>query len=249
MYVSLVSKLYVHSKFVNEDLEEMKMAARKTSTGTRERLSRDRVIAAAITLADTIGLDGLTMRRLGEELGVEAMSIYNHVANKDDLISGMADAVFAEIELPSHNDDWKTAIRKRSVSFREVLARHPWVTTVRDSGTNPGHATLRHHDRVIATFRNGGFSIDKAAHAISAVDSYIYGFAMQEKSLPFTTPEETAAMAEIMLSQIPKSEYPYLAELTAEHVLKPGYFYGDEFDIGLDLMLDGLEGMRDAPGD
>ncbi|WP_394768531.1 TetR/AcrR family transcriptional regulator C-terminal domain-containing protein [Lacisediminihabitans sp.] len=212
----------------------------------RVRLNRERVIAAAVRLADTAGLDALTMRRLGEDLGVEAMSIYNHVANKDDLINGMADAIFGEIELPSHSDGWKAAIRKRSISFREVLARHPWATTVRDSGTNPGPATLRHHDRVIGTFRNGGFSIEKTAHAFSAVDSYIYGFAMQEKSLPFTTPEETAAMAEIMLAQLPRSEYPYLAELTADHVLKPGYFYGDEFLVGLDLVLDGLESMRDA---
>ncbi|WP_241986969.1 TetR/AcrR family transcriptional regulator C-terminal domain-containing protein [Cryobacterium psychrotolerans] len=197
-------------------------------------------------LADVGGLDALTMRRLGEELNVEAMSIYNHVANKEDLINGMADAVFSEIELPSHSDDWKTAIRKRSISFREILARHSWATTVRDSGANPGAATLRHHDRVIGTFRNGGFSVAMAAHAFSAVDSYIYGFAMQEKSLPFTTPEEVAAMAEIMLAQLPRSEYPYLAELTADYVLKPGYFYGDEFLVGLDLILDGLEAMRNA---
>lgn len=221
-------------------------APRRTAAGARVRLSRDRVIEAAIRLADVGGLDSLTMRRLGEELSVEAMSIYNHVANKEDLINGMADAVFGEIELPSHSDDWKTAIRKRSISFREVLTRHPWATTVRDSGTNPGASTLRHHDRVIGTFRNGGFSVAMAAHAFSAVDSYIYGFAMQEKSLPFSTPEETAAMAEIMLAQLPKSEYPYLAELTADHVLKPGYFYGDEFLVGLDLILDGLEAMLDA---
>ena len=220
------------------------MTPRKAAAATRTRLNRDRVIAAAVALADAAGLEGLSMRRLGEELGVEAMSIYNHVANKDDLINGMADAVFAEIELPSHSDDWKTAIRKRSISFRNVLARHPWATTVRDSGTNPGSATLRHHDRVIGTFRNGGFTVPQAAHAFSAIDSYIYGFAMQEKSLPFTTPEEAAAMAEIMLAQLPPSEYPYLAELTADHVLQPGYFYGDEFVVGLDLMLDGLENMR-----
>lgn len=219
---------------------------RRTAPGTRVRLSRERVIEAAVRLADAGGLDALTMRRLGEELNVEAMSIYNHVANKEDLINGMADAVFGEIELPSHSDDWKTAIRKRSISFREVLARHPWATTVRDSGANPGAATLRHHDRVIGTFRNGGFSVATAAHAFSAVDSYIYGFAMQEKSLPFTTPEEVAAMAEIMLAQLPRSEYPYLAELTADYVLKPGYFYGDEFLVGLDLILDGLEAMRNA---
>ena len=219
---------------------------RRAAPVPRVRLNRERVIASAVLLADSGGLEALTMRRLGEELNVEAMSIYNHVANKDDLIAGMADSIFGEIELPSHGDDWKTAIRKRSISFRDVLARHLWATTVRDSGTNPGPATLRHHDRVIGTFRNGGFSVAQTAHAFSAVDSYIYGFAMQEKSLPFTTPEETAAMAAIMLGQLPRSDYPYLAELTADHVLKPGYSYGDEFLVGLDLVLDGLETMRNA---
>jgi AcrR family transcriptional regulator len=199
------------------------------------------VLDTAILLADAGGIESLTMRRLGEELGVEAMSLYNHVANKEDLLNGMADAVFSEIELPSHSDDWKTAIRKRSVSFRDVLARHPWATSLKDSGTNPGPATLRHHDRVIGTLRHAGFSVAMAAHAFSALDSYIYGFAMQEKSLPFTTEEETAAMAQIMLSQLPANEYPYLAELTSDHVLKPGYNYGDEFPLGLDLILDGLQ--------
>jgi AcrR family transcriptional regulator len=199
------------------------------------------VLTTAIALADAGGIESLTMRRLGEELHVEAMSLYNHVANKDDLLNGMVDAVFSEIELPSHTDDWKTAMRKRSVSFRAALSRHPWATTLKDSGTNPGPATLRHHDRVIGTLRNAGFTVAMAAHAFSAVDSYIYGFAMQEKSLPFTTEEETAAMAHIMLAQLPASEYPYLAELTADHVLKPGYNYGDEFPLGLELILDGLE--------
>ena len=221
-------------------------ASRGAAPEPRVRLNRERVIAAAVLLADTGGLEALTMRRLGEDLNVEAMSIYNHVANKDDLINGMADAIFGEIELPSHSEEWKPAIRKRSISFRDVLARHSWATTVRDSGTNPGPATLRHHDRVIGTFRNGGFSVEKTAHAFSAVDSYIYGFAMQEKSLPFTTPEETAAMATIMLVRLPSSLYPYLAELTADHVLKPDYFYGDEFLVGLDLVLDGLEILRAA---
>ena len=186
------------------------------------------------------------MRRLGEELSVEAMSLYNHVANKEDLLHGMVDAVFGEIELPSHSDDWKTAMRKRCVSFRDALSRHPWATTLKDSGTNPGPATLRHHDRVIGTLRNGGFSIGMAAHAFSALDSYIYGFAMQEKSMPFQTEEETAAMAQIMLAQLPTKEYPYLAELVGNHVLQPGYNYGDEFGFGLDLMLDALESTRNA---
>ncbi|TFC93927.1 TetR family transcriptional regulator [Cryobacterium sinapicolor] len=217
---------------------------RKSTSEPRVRLNKERVIGAAIALADAGGLDALTMRRLGDELNVEAMSVYNHVANKEDLLNGMADMVFGEIKLPSHSDDWRTAIRKRSISFHDVLVRHPWATTARDSGTNPGTATLRNHDRVIGTFRNGGFSIAAAAHAFSAVDSYIYGFAMQEKSLPFTTPEETAAMAAILLAQLPASDYPYLAELTADHVLKPGYRYSDEFLIGLDLILDGLDSMR-----
>ena len=217
---------------------------RKSTSEPRVRLNKERVIGAAIALADSGGLDALTMRRLGDELNVEAMSVYNHVANKEDLINGMADTVFGEIELPSHSDDWRTAIRKRSISFRDVLVRHPWATTARDSGANPGAATLRHHDRVIGTFRNSGFSIAAAAHAFSAVDSYIYGFAMQEKSLPFTTPEETTAMAVLLLAQLPTGDYPYLAELTADHVLKPGYRYSDEFLVGLDLILDGLELMR-----
>ena len=213
----------------------------KTDATSRGRLSRERVLRTSIALADGAGIESLTMRRLGEELGVEAMSLYNHVANKEDLLNGMVDAIFGEIELPVHSDDWKTAMRKRSVSFRATLSRHPWATALKDSGTNPGPATLRHHDRVIGTLRNAGFSIAMAAHAFSALDSYIYGFAMQEKSLPFTTEEETAAMAHIMLAQLPANEYPYLAELMAEHVLKPGYNYGDEFPLGLDLILDGLE--------
>ncbi|WP_022887184.1 TetR/AcrR family transcriptional regulator C-terminal domain-containing protein [Glaciibacter superstes] len=213
----------------------------KTTAEPRTRLNRDRVLHTAIALADANGIEALTMRRLGEELGVEAMSLYNHVANKDDLLNGMVDAVFGEIDLPSHSDTWKIAMRKRSVSFHDALSRHPWAIGLRDSGTQPGPATLRHHDRVIGTFRNGGFSLALAAHAFSAVDSYIYGFAMQEKSLPFTTEEETAVMAQIMLAQLPADEYPYLAELTANHVLQPGYNYSDEFTFGLDCMLDALE--------
>ncbi|MGC5222567.1 TetR/AcrR family transcriptional regulator C-terminal domain-containing protein [Micromonospora sp. DT81.3] len=220
----------------------MARASSKTGVAPRRRLNRDQVLSTAIALADAAGIEMLTMRRLGEELGVEAMSLYTHVANKEDLLNAMVDAVFNEIELPSHRDDWKTAMRKRSVSFRAALSRHPWATSLKDSGTNPGPATLRHHDRVIGTLRNAGFSIAMAAHAFSALDSYIYGFAMQEKSLPFHTEEETAAMAHIMLAQLPASEYPYLAELTADHVLQPGYSYGDEFPLGLDLILDGLEG-------
>lgn len=186
------------------------------------------------------------MRRLGEELGVEAMSIYGHVSNKNELLNGMMDAVFAEIELPSRSDHWRQAIRARSISFREVLRQHPWAVSLKDSGTNPGPGTLTQVDQVLGTFLNGGFSLELTAHAISAIDSYVYGFAMQDKTMPFTTEEETAAMAQIMLAQLPTAEFPYLAEFTAKHVLKPGYFYGNEFIFGLEILLDGLERARGA---
>ncbi|TFC55432.1 TetR family transcriptional regulator [Cryobacterium sp. TMT2-15-1] len=219
--------------------------ATKRDGVTRERLNRERVLTAAIEVADRDGLDSLTMRRLGEELGVEAMSIYAHVANKDDLLTGMVDTIFAGIELPSLSDDWRTAIRKRSVSFRDALSRHPWATSVKDSGTSPGPATLRHLDMALGTLRNGGLSLALTAHAISAIDSYVYGFSMREKTLPFKTEEEIPIMTQILLTELPTAEYPYLAELTANQVLQPGYHYANEFEFGLDLMLDAIARERD----
>jgi AcrR family transcriptional regulator len=217
-------------------------------TEGRARLNRERVLQSAIGLADEDGLEKLSMRRLGEGLGVEAMSLYNHVSNKEDLLNGMIDTLYGEIELPSHDDDWKTALRKRSVSVRDVLLRHPWANGLMDSATSPGPGTLRHHDRVLGTFRNGGFSLAMTAHAFSALDSYVYGYAKQEKALPFDDGEQAAAMANVMLAQLPASEYPYLYELMAKHVLRPGYNYADEFSFGLDLVLDALERARDAEG-
>lgn len=215
-------------------------------TEGRARLNRERVLQTAIRLADEEGIEKLSMRRLGEGLGVEAMSLYNHVSNKEDLLNGMIDALYGEIELPSHDDDWKTALRKRSVSVRDVLLRHPWANGLMDSATSPGPGTLRHHDRVLGTFRNGGFSLAMTAHAFSALDSYVYGYAKQEKALPFDTEEQAAAMASAMLAQLPASDYPYLYELMAKHVLRPGYNYADEFSFGLNLVLDALERARDV---
>ncbi len=210
----------------------------------RVRLNRDRVLRAAIALADAAGIESLTMRKLGEELGVEAMSLYNHVANKDGLLDGMIDAVFSEIDLPSGAADWKTAMRERAISAREVLSRHPWAIGLMESRTTPGPATLRHHDTVIGTLRDAGFSIEMAAHALSALDSYTYGFALQESSLPFDTAEETAQVAQTILAQFPADEYPHLTELTIDYVLQPGYDYANEYEFGLDLILDGLERAR-----
>ncbi|MDX6231041.1 MAG: hypothetical protein QOI76_4431 [Frankiales bacterium] len=217
------------------------MTPTEPAAPARGRLSRERVLTAAITLADHGGIESLTMRKLGAHLGVEAMSLYKHVANKDDLVDGMTDRVFGEIDLPAPGTEWRTAMRQRAISVRQVLARHPWATALMQSRTSPGPVTLHHHDAVIGMLRGAGFSVPLTAHAFSALDSYIYGFALQEKSLPFETGDETAALAQLILAQLPAAQYPHLRELTVEHVMQPGYDYGHEFEYGLDLLLDGLE--------
>ena len=210
----------------------------------RARLSRDRVLWAAVALADAGGIESLTMRKLGVELGVEAMSLYNHVANKSDLHDGMIDIVFGEIDIPSGDIDWRTAMRRRAISARAALSRHPWAIGRMESRATPGPATLRHHDAVLATLRTAGFSIELTAHAYSALDSYIYGFALQEASLPFDTREETAEVSRMIMARFSSGQYPHLTELAVEHVLQPGYDYGNEFEFGLDLILDGLDRAR-----
>jgi AcrR family transcriptional regulator len=211
------------------------------SAKPRTPLSRERVLRAAVVLADRGGIESLTMRRLGQELGVEAMSLYNHVADKGDILDGIVDLVFSEIAVPSGRADWKTAMRLRAISAREALLRHPWASSLMQSQTKPGPATLRHHDSVIGSLREAGFTIDMAAHAFSVMDSYIYGFAQQQKNLTFSTSEEAAVVAENILRQLPSDEYPHLAEMIIEHALKPGYDYAEEFKFGLDLILNGLE--------
>jgi AcrR family transcriptional regulator len=212
----------------------------------RDPLNRERVLDAAVAIADESGIGSLTMRKLGDALGVEAMSLYNHVANKDDLLDGMIDFVFSEIGLPSGDGDWKMAMRQRAISVREALSRHRWAIGLMESRTSPGAATLRHHDAVIGTLRDAGFSIELAAHAYSALDSYIYGFALQEASLPFDTGAHTADVAQEIMAQYSPGEYPHLTELATKHVLQPGYDYGNEFAYGLDLILNGLERATDA---
>ena len=207
-------------------------------------LSRERVLRAAVRYADRGGIAALSMRKLGEALGVEAMSLYNHVANKAELLDGMVDLIFAEIELPPLGTDWRAAMRARALSTREVLRRHRWAISLMQSRSSPGPATLRHHDRVLGILRGAGFTVALAAHAFSVLDSYIYGFALQEAALPFETSEQTAELAQSILAGMPADEYPHLTELTVKHVLKPGYDYGDEYGYGLDLILVGLEHAR-----
>ncbi len=209
----------------------------------RAPLSKERVLNAALALADSGGIEALTMRRLGQDLQVEAMSLYNHVADKEAILDGIVDLVFSEIEVPSGRADWKSAMRERAVSARDALLRHPWSPSLMQSRTQPGPATLRHHNAVIGALRQAGFTIEMAAHAFSAMDSYIYGFALQQVNLPSHTEEETAALAENILRELP-AEYPYLGEMIVEHALKPGYDYAHEFEFGFGLILDGLERLR-----
>ena len=207
----------------------------------RAPLTRERVLATALALADEGGVEGLTMRNLGRALGVEAMSLYNHVANKGDLLDGLVDILFDQIDLDCSHGDWKKAMRRRAVSARDVLARHRWAVGLMESRVHPGPANLRHHDAVLRCLREGGFPLAMAAHAYSLLDSYIYGFALQQTSLPFDTGEQAARVAETMMRQFQSGEYRYLAEIATKHVMKRGYSYVREFEFGLDLILDGLE--------
>jgi AcrR family transcriptional regulator len=216
------------------------MTTRATQPVRRTPLSRELVLETAMRLADQGGLESLTMRKLGQELGVEAMALYYHFANKDEIVDGMVDLVFTEVELPSATPDWRTAMRRRAISLRDALLRHRWAIGLMESRRNPGPANLRHHDTVIGSLRAGEFDIAMAAHAYSLLDSYIYGFALTKMNLPFQTAEEVGDMAQTMLEPFPAGEYPNLTEILTEHVMKPGYDYGDEFEYGLDVVLDGL---------
>ncbi|MBP2326432.1 AcrR family transcriptional regulator [Kibdelosporangium banguiense] len=225
------------------------MATEPAGTSRRNSLSKEMVLRTAVALADEDGTGVPSTRKLAKQLGVEAMSLYHHFRNKDMILDGMVDLVFSEIELPAGDTtgtDWQAAMRQRAVSMHDALIRHPWAVSLMDSRTNPGHATLRHHNAVIGCLRSAGFSIAGAAHAFSVLDSYIYGFTLQELSLPFQPPAGLEDVAGSILRQLPRDEFPHLAEMIAGHALKPGYVYTEEFGIGLDLILDGLRHRRES---
>ncbi|GAA4049657.1 TetR/AcrR family transcriptional regulator [Nonomuraea soli] len=207
-------------------------------------LSKARVVAEALQLADRDGVDGLSMRGLARALGAGAMSLYYYVASKEELLDAMIDIVFEEIELPPDETDWQSAMRRRAVSARQVLARHPWAIGLMESRTSPGPANLRHREAVTACLRKAGFTVVMAAHANWLLDSYVYGFALQEASLPFDTAGELADMTEgVFLPQLPPDKYPYLNE-SAAVLAAAGYDPADEFVFGLDLVLAALEALR-----
>jgi AcrR family transcriptional regulator len=213
------------------------------------------VLETAVGLAQRDGIEALTMRRLAAELGVGAMTLYHYVPNKEALLDGMVDIVFGEIELPSTGEDWQTALRRRAISTREALNRHRWAVGLMESRTTPGPNSLRLHNAVLACLREAGFSIETTIQAYSVQDAYIYGFALQEKSIPFDDAQGAAAVATAQYEEYDELEavrqlgeladaFPYLAEVVAGHVAKVGYDFDSSFEYGLDLILQALEQRR-----
>jgi AcrR family transcriptional regulator len=213
----------------------------------REPVTRDRAVRVAIVLADAGGIESLSMRKLAAALGIEAMSLYYHVKNKSDLLDGMLDAVYTEFFTPQIGDQWRGAMRTRATSTRAVLARHPWAISIK-ARTSPGPATLRHLDAVIGSFRAAGFSMPMTGHAMSLLDSYVQGFAQQEASLPLDPSGDIGAATEGIIAQQEQmtASFPNLADMAADLILKPGYAYGNEFEFGLNLVLEGIAAAHDA---
>ncbi len=221
--------------------------AMSTTQSTTPRLNAERVIAGAVTLADEIGIEAFTIRKLADAIGAKPMTIYHHVPNKEAIIDGMVDLVFSEIDLPSDDLEWRAAITARSRSMRRVLAAHRWASPLMESRANPGMATLRHHDAVLGCFRKAGFSLALTGHAYATLDAFIYGFALQEATLPATGGDDIQELAGSITDHMPTDLFPHLAEFTTDHVLQPGYDFAAEFDFGLELVLDGLAAAMEAP--
>lgn len=212
----------------------------------RAALTAEKVVRTAIEVADRIGVDALTIRRLADELGVKPMSIYHHVPGKEAILDGMVDLVFAEIDAPRPGEPWRGELRRRALSVRTVLRRHPWAPPLMESRTTPGPATLAHHEAVLGCLREGGLSLQLTAHAAAVLDSYLYGFALQEANLPFGGGEQIGELAEAIVDAMPVDAYPRMVEFTRDHVLVPGYSFGASFEFGLDLLLDGLAAAAES---
>jgi AcrR family transcriptional regulator len=207
----------------------------------RPRLSRERVLGAAVEIADAGGLGSLTIRSLATALGVKPMSVYHHVDGKEAILDGIVDLVFAEIDVPPGRGDWRAEMQARAASARVALRRHPWAIALMESRRAPGPASLRHHDAVLGSLRAGGLSVELAGHAYAVLDSYVYGFAVQEAGLPVEETGQVGDLAEAIMADFEPGQYPHLTELAREVVTRPGYDFGDEFAFGLDLILDGIE--------
>ncbi len=220
----------------------------KTNGPARKRrvpLDRERVLRAAMALADADGIGALSMRRLGRALGVEAMSLYNHVSNKDEILAGLIDIIVGDIEIPEGTGDWKESMRRRAISMRRTFVLHPWALGLLESRQNVGPSALRYFDSVLGVLRRAGFSAAMALRAFSVLDSYAYGFVIQEKNLPSGSTAEVREGIEHFFRQLPAREYRHLAEIVVDVALKSGFDFEKEFEFGLDLLLEALEGVRD----
>ena len=212
----------------------------------RPRLHQEAVLRAGVTLADEVGIDGFTMRTLAQQLGVVPMALYKHVANKQDLLDGMVDLVWGEVTEPGADRGWKPALRERAVSLRDALVRHRWAVGLMEAHGPPGPENLRQHNALLGCLRESGFSFATTVHVTSTLDAYVYGFALQQKTLSFETPEESARAAAATREaqdEDAAARYPYLMEVVVE-LARAGYDYDAEFEVGLDVLLDGIELLR-----
>jgi AcrR family transcriptional regulator len=222
------------------------MATRTNSPQPRIPLTRERVLRAALALADAGGIESLTMRKLGQELGVEAMSLYNHVENKDDIVDGITELVLAEIEVPSGGRDWKSEIRRTAISSHDVFLRHRWACSLMMSRPKASTPRMLWMEAVLRTLREAGFSADMTHHAYHALDSHITGFTLWQVNMPFETKAELLDLAQGFLQQIPADAYPYIIEHAEQHLAPESPDGATEFEFGLELILDGLERLRET---
>jgi AcrR family transcriptional regulator len=208
----------------------------------RPPLTPERILRAAIKLADRQGLEALSMRKLATTLKVEAMSLYNHVASKDELLDGMVNQIVGEITLPERDGDWKSAMRARAVSALAVMTAHPWAPMLVVSRINVGPNMLRYIDATLGTLREAGFSWQEADRAWNTMDNYIYGFTLQQHNFP-VNPDDYASAAAAYLPMLPADQYPYMHELSAR-VADRSHDGTHDFGFGLEVLLDGLERLR-----
>ena len=212
----------------------------------RTPLNRERVLHAAVSLADESGIDSLSMRRLGQELGVEAMSLYNHVANKDDLLNGITDLVLGEIELPAAADGWKDALRRHAISAHDVLVSHPWACTLALSPDRDSLVSVQRAEWMLRQLREGGLSPEVTYHAYHALDSHILGFTLWQLGHGIVDAEHLRELAAEFFSRFGPDEYPYLREHAEQHFAGFGRGEKGAFELVLDLILDGFEREQTA---
>ena len=226
--------------------EREKSVSKKSNIKSAKRvpLNKEQIVFAAVKIADEVGVEGLSMRKLGQVLGVEAMALYHHFANKETLIDSMVDSVHAEIEVPKDTDNWNEAMRRRAVSAVHAVSRHHWAAPIIESRKNPGTASMQLIDATVKCLRKAGFSIDMVAHTLSVIDAYTFGFAGQLRY--GETIEQSAQLGRDIMEHFPFDTYPHVGELVAEHVTNAGYRTMDEFEIGLNLILEGITQLKEA---